>query len=85
MYSVLAVSVYQAWGKHSFSKKFVRAEYHWTFGQLLTVVNCWPDAIATRGAVLSETFVDTVHNLLFVHFNQNFSGLYHGMCCICNE
>jgi len=56
MYSVLAGSVYQAWGK----------QYHWTFGQLLAVVNCWPDAIATRGAVLkNETFVDTVHNLLF--------------------
>jgi len=46
-------------------------------GQLLAVVNCWPDAIATAVAVLNnETFVDTVHNLLFVHFNLNSCGLH---------
>ena len=68
------------------ARKVVRVEYDWTFGQLLAVVNCSPDGIVKRVAVLkNETFVDTVHNLLFVHFNQNFCGLYHGMCCIFNE
>jgi len=64
-------------------KKIVRAEYDWKFGQLLAVVNCWPDAIVTRVSVSKiETFVDPVYDLLFVHFNQNFCGLYHGMCCL---
>ena len=41
---LLAISVYQAWGKNSFSKKFVRVEFNWMLGQLLAVVNCWPNA-----------------------------------------
>jgi len=54
----------------------------WTFGHLLAVVNCLPDRCMQLLNELqfrrTETFVDLVHNLLFVHLYQNFCGLYHG-------
>ena len=47
------------------ARKVVRAEYDWTFGHLLTVINSsWLNVSVTRVAVSkNEQFVDPVHDL----------------------